>query len=232
MKPLISIILPVLNEQATINSVLTHLHCLFRNWPSEIIVVDGDARKRTLSVISDPEVKKISSVKGRGIQMAAGARVAEGDLLLFLHADTRLPSTAPQDIQSILHDKNTAACAFDLAIDDAHPVFRMIEKTANVRSRISGLPFGDQALCIKREWYDKVGGFRPYPLMEDVDLMRRLKRIRGRVKIFPAKVRTSARRWHKEGILYCTLRNWMILALYFLGVRPQSLMRFYMDSGR
>ncbi len=232
MKPVISVIIPVLNEQVSINGLISHLRLIFDTFPIEIIVVDGCDHQETLSVIQDPHVLKIGSAKGRGVQMIAGAEKASGNYLLFLHADTRLPATALSDVLSMGNDKKTAACAFDLSIDDSHPVFRLIETMVNVRSRAMGLPFGDQALCVKREWYDTVCGFRPYPLMEDVDLVCRLKRRKGRIRMVSSKVTTSARRWRKEGIVFCTVRNWMILFLFFGGIRPEVLKRFYNDDGR
>lgn len=229
MKPIISVIIPVLNEQATINAVLSHLRFLPYINHIEIIVVDGDDEVGTLSVIEDRQIIKIKSPKGRGIQMSMGAKMARGDLLLFLHADTFLPVTAFKDILTIRIDKAVAASAFDLKINAKGFVFRIIELTASLRSRLTGMPYGDQALCVKREWYERIGGFMPYPVMEDVDLVQRLRNNGGRILIFSSKVRTSARRWQKEGALVCTLRNWMILGLFYLGVSPVLLKRYYDD---
>lgn len=229
MKPIISIIIPVLNEQATINAVLSYLRSLPYSHHIEIIVVDGDVEAGTLSVIRDEHIFKIKSPKGRGIQMALGATKARGDLLLFLHADTFLPISAFKDMLSIRMDKTVAASAFDLNINAKGLVFRIIETAANLRSRLTGIPYGDQAICVKREWYDRIGGFMSFPVMEDVDLVQRLRKNGGRMRIFSSKVRTSARRWEKEGALLCTLRNWMILGFFYLGVRPVVLKRYYDD---
>lgn len=229
MKPLISVIIPVLNEQATINDVLSYLRSLPYSHHIEIIVVDGDDDAGTLSVIEDRQIIKIISPRGRGIQMALGAKKARGDLLLFLHADTFLPATAFKDILTIRMDKGVAASAFSLNIYIGGLIFRIIETTANLRTRLTGIPYGDQALCVKRGWYERVGGFMPYPVMEDVDLVQRLRKNGGSVRIFSSKVRTSARRWEKEGVLLCTLRNWIILGLFYLGVSPEVLKRYYDD---
>ncbi|MFA6013415.1 MAG: TIGR04283 family arsenosugar biosynthesis glycosyltransferase [Desulfobacteraceae bacterium] len=229
MKPLISVIIPVLNEQATINDVLSHLRSLPYFHHIEIVVVDGDDDAGTLSVIRDEPIIKIKSPKGRGIQMAVGATNARGDLLLFLHADTFLPVTAFKDMLSIRMNKTVAASAFDLSINAEGLIFRIIETAANLRSRLTGIPYGDQAICVKREWYERVGGFMPYPVMEDVDLVQRLRKNGGCIQIFSSKVRTSARRWQKEGAFACTLRNWMILVFFYLGVSPVVLKRYYDD---
>jgi len=229
MKPLISVIIPVLNEQTTINAVLSYLRSLPYSHHIEIIVVDGDNDAGTLSVILDERIIKIKSPKGRGIQMAVGATKARGDLLLFLHADTFLPVTAFADILTIRMDKTVAASAFDLSINARGLIYRIIETAATLRSRLTGIPYGDQAICVKREWYERIGGFMPYPVMEDVDLVQRLRKNGGRVRFFSSKVRTSARRWQKEGALVCTLRNWMILGFFYLGVRPVVLKRYYDD---
>jgi len=229
MKPIISIIIPVLNEQATINDVLSHLRSLPCSHHIEIIVVDGDDETGTLSVIRDEQIIKIKSPKGRGIQMAMGAKKARGDLLLFLHADTFLPVTAFNDLLTIRMVKGVAASAFDLNINADGFIFRIIETVANLRSRLTGIPYGDQAICVKKEWYERIGGFMPYPVMEEVDLVQRLRKAGGLIWIFPSKARTSARRWQKEGALVCTLRNWMILGLFYLGVSPVVLKRYYDD---
>jgi GT2 family glycosyltransferase len=126
-------------------------------------------------------------------------------------------------------DKTVAASAFDLNINARGLIFRLIETVANLRSRWTDIPYGDQAICVKREWYERIGGFMPYPVMEDVDLVQRLRKAGGRIRIFPSKARTSARRWQKEGALVCTLRNWMILVFFYLGVSPVVLKRYYDD---
>lgn len=229
MKPLISVIIPVLNEQKTLNDVLSYLRSLSYSHHIEIIVVDGGDDSGTLSVIRDEHTIKIKSPKGRGIQMVVGATTARGDLLLFLHADTFLPDSAFRDMLSIRMDKTVGASAFDLSINAEGLIFRIIETAANLRSRLTGIPYGDQAICVKREWYEHIGGFMSYPVMEDVDLVQRLRKSGGRVRIFSSKVRTSARRWEKEGALLCTLRNWMILGFFYLGISPVVLKRYYDD---
>jgi len=196
-------------------------------WTIEIIVVDGDPEKSTLQSIKDPDIIKIVSPAGRGVQMNHGARAATADLLLFLHADTVLPENALKAILGISRDKGVAAGAFDLAIGDAHPAFRIIEKVATLRSRITRIPFGDQAVFFKSECFWTLGGYKPIALMEDVDIMRRLKKKGYKIRFIADSVITSARRWKKEGLVYTTLRNWMLQLLFYFGVSPEKLKMYY-----
>ena len=227
MKKIISVIIPVLHEQEIISHTLKALSVLPLYHLVEVIVVDGDPEGGTLKAIVDPSVIKILGPRGRGAQMNEGARHGKGELLLFLHGDTVLPNTAFEDILRIRNKVNVACSAFDLAISARGSAFRIIEKTASLRSRITGIPYGDQAFCIKRNWFALAGGFKLYPVMEDVELIRNLKRKGGKLLIFSSTVQTSARRWKREGLVFCTLRNWMILVLYFLGMNPDKLKRFY-----
>jgi len=165
--------------------------------------------------------------RGRARQMNKGAVHAGGKILLFLHADTLLPEGALQRISALMEKGAVVAGAFELGIDSARPVFRIIEKAASLRSRILRIPYGDQAIFIRKDYFRALGGFREIPLMEDVELMRRIKKAGDRISIIPEKVKTSPRRWEKEGILFCTLRNWTLISLYFLGVSPERLAKFY-----
>jgi rSAM/selenodomain-associated transferase 2 len=227
MAPIISIIIPVLNEQDTLRSTLSSLAALEGFEHAEVLVVDGDPNGSSVYDIPSEKMIALISPKGRGIQMNAGAEKAAGEILLFLHADTRLPDNALLRILESRTDKALAGGAFDLGIVAAHPFFRVIEKTASLRSRMTRLPYGDQALFIRRNWFAIIGGFKPIPVMEDLDLMKRLKQAGGRIQIFPDRVGTSARRWEKEGMLSCTLRNWMLLCLYHAGVSPEKLAALY-----
>ncbi|MBU1169730.1 MAG: TIGR04283 family arsenosugar biosynthesis glycosyltransferase, partial [Proteobacteria bacterium] len=208
MKTLISIIIPVLNEQENINRTLMKLAGQDRFDAAEVLVVDGDPNGQTLAAIRHPDVVKILAPRGRGCQMNKGAQHAQGDIFLFLHADTELPEKALVNIMDILEKTDLAGGAFDLGIRARGPAFRIIEKAASFRSRLTRLPYGDQALFIRRSWFDRIGGFHPIPVMEDLEFMKQLKHVGGRIHIFPDKVDTSARRWHREGMLSCTLRNW------------------------
>lgn len=227
MAPIISIIIPVVNEQDTIGPALSLLLSLEGIDQGEILVVDGDPGKSTLRMVPAGKVIPVSASKGRALQMNAGVQKASGEIFLFLHADTRLPDKALLRILESRSRADVAGGAFDLGIASDRPLYRMIEKTASLRSRVTRLPYGDQAIFIKRHWFEKIGGFRPIPVMEDLDLMQRLRKANGRIRIFPERVGTSARRWEKEGILACTLRNWLLLGLYHAGVSPEKLAFFY-----
>ena len=196
-------------------------------WATEIIVVDGDPEKRTLKAINDPDIIKTASPAGRGVQMNHGAGVATADLLLFLHADTVLPANAFKTILKVCRDKGVAAGAFDLVIDDSHPGFRIIEKVANLRSRVTRIPFGDQAIFVKAEGFRALGGYKPIALMEDVDIMLRLRKKGYQIRFISDPVVTSARRWKKEGMVYTTIRNWMLQLLFYIGVSPEKLKPYY-----
>ncbi|OPY64351.1 MAG: N-glycosyltransferase [Syntrophorhabdus sp. PtaU1.Bin050] len=223
----LSVIIPVLCEEALINDAISRLKGMASDDAVEIIVVDGSAERETLRVVSDSNVKGIASKKGRARQMNAGAEAALGDVLLFLHADTELPPDGLQRISRTMHDDRFVGGAFDLAIDEQGPLFRIIERTASLRSRLTRVPYGDQAIFVKRDYFVAIGGYEELPLMEDVDLMRRIRRRGDKIFIIPEKVKTSGRRWKKEGAVRCTLRNRAIMLLYMLGTSPEKLAKWY-----
>ena len=227
MKSIISIIIPVYNETHIILQTLSHLFNLNFKEDVEIIIVDGNPQQNTLNCIAEPRVRKIASKKGRGAQMNKGASVAKGDILLFLHADTLIPHDAIRSIQNACKDTNVAAGAFGLGIRSSQRKYRIIEKAVFLRTRITKIPYGDQAIFVKREFFRAIGGYQEIPIMEDVELMKRIKANDGMVAIIPRRVRTSPRRWEREGIFCCTLRNWMMIALYSLGMSPSKLVKFY-----
>jgi len=223
----LSIIVPVLGEHATIHATLAHLQGLAFSGQRQIIIVDGAADGATIAGIHRPEVTCVAGPRGRAVQMNTGAALAGGRVLLFVHADTFLPPRALDLAMAAMENQGAAAGAFGLGIDADRPAYRLIETMANWRSRYCGLPYGDQAVFVKKNVFDALGGFRPMALMEDVDLMRRLNKAGRRVVLIPDRVATSARRWEKEGIVYTTLRNWMLLALFLSGVAPERLVRWY-----
>jgi rSAM/selenodomain-associated transferase 2 len=225
-----SIIIPVLNEAGLINDTIDHLHGLAGDKETEIIVVDGDPDGGTLREISDDDVMKIRSPRGRGRQMNEGAAIGRGNILLFLHADTRLPPDALRLIATAMQKKHYVAGAFDLGIRSARPIFRLIENAASIRSRMTRIPFGDQAVFIRKDYLDAIGRFREIPLMEDVEIMQRIKKRGDKIAILHQKALTSSRRWEEEGIVYCTLRNWVLQVLYFIGISPSKLSRLYNQS--
>ncbi|GAB4184802.1 MAG: TIGR04283 family arsenosugar biosynthesis glycosyltransferase [Coleofasciculaceae cyanobacterium] len=229
--PKISIIIPVLNEASTIQETLTRLQAV----PEiEVIVVDGGSRDDTVALAKEcsqrvapsSEFKVISAAAGRACQMNAGAAVATGDILLFLHADTHLPSEFDTLVRQALQNPGTVAGAFELRINADLKGLRLIETIVNVRSRIFSMPYGDQALFLKATTFHDLGGFPDLPIMEDFELMRCLKR-QGRIAIVPASVLTSGRRWQTLGVVKTTLINQLIIAGYFLGIPPVHLAHWY-----
>lgn len=223
----ISVIIPVLNEASRINSIIDHLCDRGFCGNHEIIVVDGDPDGGTIGAAKYGKVKSILAPKGRARQMNAGADASNGDILLFLHADTRLPDKAPQKIISAMKQEKYVAGAFDLGIDSNRISIKVISYTASWRSHLTRIPYGDQGIFIKRNYFYQIGGYGDMPLMEDVELMRRIKKMGDRIFILPDRISTSARRWEQEGILYCSLRNMIISNLYYIGVSPHTLVKYY-----
>lgn len=226
-KALISIILPVLHEAGTMNTVIAYLRDLQHNSLMEIIVVDGDPAGSTLQAIRDDGIVRTLSEPGRARQMNHGASLAQGEILLFLHADTLLPAHALARVATALADTRFVAGAFDLGFDTSRSIFRLTEKYVALRTRLTMIPFGDQAIFIRRPYFEKIGGYAEIPLMEDVELMRRIRTRGDRICIIPEKVLTSPRRYEQEGILYCTFRNWALQVCYKAGVSPERLAKWY-----
>jgi rSAM/selenodomain-associated transferase 2 len=222
-----SIIVPVFHEGERINELIECLNQFDTQKNVETIIVDGAVEKDTLAAIHSNNVAKISSETGRAKQMNAGASVAKGEILIFLHADTELPPRALKKVAFLLERGDHVGGAFDLGIKSDEFIFKVIGTLSSLRSRLNRIPFGDQAIFIRREFFKKIGGYKEIPLMEDVELMRRIKKSGNKIRIFHERAMTSPRRWEKEGVIYCTLRNWTLQILYFLGVSPHKLIRFY-----
>lgn len=220
-----TIIIPVLHEARNINPLLEHLQQLDEN--CEIIVVDGCPKRETIDNIRNKDIKKLSSEAGRGRQMNAGAAIARGEILIFLHADTRMPVNVLDRIRSTLQNKACVGGAFDLGIRSDKIIFKVIAMCASIRSRLTRIPYGDQAIFIRKDYFNTMGGYKEIPLMEDVELMQRIKKRGDKICILSDRVFTSPRRWEKEGVIYCTLRNWIIIMLYRIGVSPDKLARYY-----
>jgi rSAM/selenodomain-associated transferase 2 len=225
----ISIIIPVLNESSGIKNTIEHLRGLITatGLSAEIIVVDGDPEGKTIAAIKNDKVITAVGKTGRASQMNKGAQLASGEILLFLHADTRLPDNSLILIDAACGNPVRGAGAFDLAIASKRRVFRLIETMANLRSHLTKIPYGDQALFFATGYFKEIGGFADVPIMEDVEIMRRIKKRRDKIIFLNQTVRTSPRRWEKEGVWTCTLRNWSIVSLYIAGVAPQRLVKFY-----
>ena len=227
-----SIIVPVFHERERINDLIEYLSGLESEGNVEIIIVDGAQEKDTLQIIQSENVVRISSEQGRSKQMNAGARAARGEILIFLHADTELPIHALRKIGSFTEQAEYVGGAFDLGIKSNKVIFKVIGTFSSLRSRLNRIPFGDQAIFIRKEYFNKIGGYKEIPLMEDVELLRRIKKSGGRIRIFYDRVMTSPRRWEKEGVIYCTLRDWTLQTLYLLGVSPEKLVNFYKSNER
>ena len=222
-----SIIVPAFHERDRINGLIEHARRLDSGNDVEIIVVDGAPEKDTLGAIHSNNVIKISSEEGRARQMNAGASVASGEILVFLHADTELPPRALEKIVFLMERGDYVGGAFYLGIKSDKFIFKLIAILSSLRSCLNKIPFGDQAIFIRREFFKKIGGYKEIPLMEDVELMKRIKKSGNRIRILYDRVMTSPRRWEREGVIYCTLRNWMLQMLFSLGVSPYQLIRFY-----
>ncbi len=226
--PRLSIIVPVLNEAATITASLAALQTL-RVAGQELIVVDGGSSDATCALVVPLTDQVLSSERGRARQMNAGARTARGEVLLFLHADTLLPEHAAALICAKL--ANSGACwgRFDVRLSGSHPLLRVVEKLMNWRSRITGIATGDQAIFVRRDLFEQVGGFPDIPLMEDVALSRTLLS-HGRPLCLRERVITSSRRWEQRGIVSTILLMWRLRLAYACGADPHSLASRYYPS--
>lgn len=224
--PLISIVLPTLNEAQNLPQVLGTIPA-----GVDVVVVDGGSADCTAEVAKAWGARVIWSSPGRSHQLNCGAAAATGSILLFLHADTRLPEGFEQAIRQTLAQPGVVAGAFRLAINGPDRGLRWVEWGVNLRSRFLQMPYGDQGIFIKADIFHQLGGFPDLPMMEDFELVRRLRKV-GRVAIAPAAVVTSDRRWRTLGILRTTLANQIMIAGYFLGIDPHKLARWYRDLGK
>ncbi|MGB8690549.1 MAG: TIGR04283 family arsenosugar biosynthesis glycosyltransferase [Microcoleus sp.] len=219
----ISIIIPALNEAPTIAQVISTA----RNAENvEIIVADGGSSDGTVEIAQYEADRVLSTIPGRATQMNAGAIASTGDILLFLHADTYLPHGYDTRARQALANPSIVAGAFELKIDAPLLSLRLIEQGVNCRSHFLEMPYGDQAIFLKTATFNHIGGFPDWPVMEDFDLVRRLKK-QGRIEILPQAVLTSARRWQQVGVLKTTVINQIVIIAYFLGVSPDRLGEWY-----
>jgi rSAM/selenodomain-associated transferase 2 len=198
---------------------------------AEIIVVDGAPEGDTLQRVRDYPVLRLSSPPGRGVQQNTGAAAATGDILLFLHADTVLPAGAFTLIRQTLHDNAISGGAFSLGYEPRTPGLSLLATAANLRSGRTRVPYGDQAIFVRKNVFTALGGFLPVPIMEDLEFMTRLRNQGHRIRILAMPVRTSARRQLREGLVRCTLRNLCLRLLHHLGVTPKILARMYRRHG-
>jgi hypothetical protein len=225
----LSIIIPTLNEAAVIEETITRLP---QSKQVEIVVVDGGSNDGTADISRKLGARVLLTAPSKAEQMNAGAAEARGDVLLFLHADTRLPANFEEKVMAAVSRKGFCAGAFTLAIDSEDRGLRFIERVANWRAQIFKMPYGDQALFVTRQFFREIGGFPDYPIMEDFELIRRLKK-KGKIVILPDPVTTSPRRWLNLGVFKTWLLNQIIIGAYFIGIPPRRLARWYRrEKGR
>lgn len=224
----LSVVIPALNAAGNLPAALRAMEGGRRDGlVGEVVVVDGGSTDATARLAEGAGARVVRAPRGRGRQLAAGAAAARGDWLLFLHADTVLDAGWGAAVRAFMDAPGSAerAAAFRFALDDPDPRARRIERLARWRGRVLGLPYGDQGLLISRAFHDALGGFRPLPLMEDVDLVRRIGR--RRLVELGAAALTSAARYRAGGWWLRPARNLAILALYVLGAPPALLKRLY-----
>jgi len=222
---MISIIIPALNEEMHLTRCIESL--MAEGFSGEIIVTDSGSVDRTREIaLRHTDVIVTDSPKGRGSKMNAGSAAAAGDILLFLHADTILEQGWSKELCSALEDPLVVGGAFSFSIDNPSPKYRLVEAWVRLRCRIFRLPYGDQAIFIRRNTFEKLNGYKEIPLMEDVDLVSRMKKM-GRIAVLRKKAVTSGRRWVRKGLLRTAAINQMTLLMYHLGVSPERLARFY-----
>ncbi len=226
--PSISVIIPTVNEMGNLKQCITAVR---RASNTEIIVVDGKSTDKTREIALALGVRVIGTDRSRGLQMNLGAEKASSEILLFLHADTLVPTGFSQEIRNILKRAPGAVGAFGLSIEAPGIPYRIIEFFVGLRSRYLKMVYGDQAIFTKRETFRALGGFPDQPFMEDLEFIRQARR-RLPIIVSKLKVRTSARRWQRLGPLKTTLLNQLLIMAYLAGVSPENLSRIYYRKRR
>ena len=222
---MISVIIPALNEQAYMRTCIDAIRQ--DDDTCEIIVADGGSTDRTVEIAENLQgVKVLRTAGGRGLQMNAGASIAAGETLLFLHADTLLQRGWSRAIELALQDKSVAGGAFTFAVDSPMKKYRAVEQWVKFRCFLFKLPYGDQGIFVRNSVFKEIEGYRNIPLMEDVDLVERLRE-QGRIKVLDTIAFTSERRWRDKGLFYTAVINQLIMLLYRLGISPQMLAKIY-----
>jgi len=222
---MLSVIIPVLDEAATIEAALRTLAPL-RARGVEIIVIDGGSRDDTAARAAPLADRVVVSPRGRATQMNAGAAVSRGEVLLFLHADTRLPPDADRIVLDAIAGTRRAWGRFDVTIEGRHPLLPVVAAAMNARSRLTGITTGDQAMFVTRAAFVAAGGFPAIALMEDITFASTLKRISQPISL-RARVTTSGRRWETRGVVRTILLMWRLRLMYFFGATPDELARRY-----
>lgn len=220
----VSVVIPTLNEAVSLPRLLADLAAV--PVVREVIVVDGGSRDGTPALAAAAGARVIEAPVGRGSQLRAGAAAARGPWLCFLHADVRVPPDARDELAATAGDAGCQAAVWRLAIDAEGWWFRVVEWGTDWRSRLGGLPYGDQGLLVRRALYERVGGHPGIPIMEDVALARALARHTA-VRYLRSALRVSARRWHREGPMRTWVRNGVLLGAYLAGLPPERLAAWY-----
>jgi rSAM/selenodomain-associated transferase 2 len=219
----VSVVIPTLNEASVLERTLNHVRGLS---PHEVVVADGGSEDDTLEIGRRLASHTVSSARGRALQMNAGAQKCTGDLLLFLHADSKLEVSGYQKMLSAMENKSLQGGAFGLQIDSDQPALKLISTLATLRSKHLNLVYGDQAIFVRQEVFHQLAGYAPLPICEDLDFYRRMLH-QGPVVLLKEKALISPRRWHAEGVGFTTLRNIAIAALFLLGFSPKTLSKWY-----
>jgi rSAM/selenodomain-associated transferase 2 len=222
----LSVIVPMLNEESAIGATLEAIRAGAPG--AEVIVVDGGSTDRSIEMARTRGAQTLTAGRGRARQMNAGAAAAHGDALVFVHADTVVPATFAADIASVLADPIVVGGRFDLELDEPSLAWRLMGKLISLRSRMMRSATGDQAIFVRRNVFEAMGGFTEIDLCEDVDFARRLKQS-GVVACLRSRVITSARRWRQNGLLRTVLKMWLVKSLFLAGVSPARLRRYYAD---
>jgi rSAM/selenodomain-associated transferase 2 len=221
----LSFIIPVLNEAVFLSLYRESLLQLKADG-HELIVVDGGSQDDGVDLARCFADRVIEAPRGRAVQMNSGAYLAQGDILVFLHADTFLPSGANSEIVSAVSTNHHLWGGFYVKLSGTQPIFRLIESLMNLRSRLTGILTGDQVFFVRRDIFYDIGGFKEIPLMEDIEISKRLKR-QGPPAFIPVFAVTSSRKWEEQGIIRTMLKMWALRLAYFLGTNPKLLVKYY-----
>jgi rSAM/selenodomain-associated transferase 2 len=217
----VAVVIPTLDEEASLRRCLAAVP----DTANEVVVADGGSRDATVEVAAKLGAQVVTGRQGRGPQMNQGADAAQSEILLFLHADSVLPNGAIESIRRVVEGGHTGG-GFLVRFDDPSPLFRLGSSLVNMRTRLTRIPLGDQAQFVTRSAFERLGGFRDWPILEDLDFARRLKAL-GAIAIIGSPVLTSARRYRRNGILRTIANNWSIWWLFAVGVSPPDLAKRY-----
>ncbi|MCC7430669.1 TIGR04283 family arsenosugar biosynthesis glycosyltransferase [bacterium] len=226
-KPTLSIIVPIFNEEKILAEFLEQ----FANFENiEILLVDGKSTDKTQKIAKNFPVKFfVCSQRGRAFQMNFGAKQSNSENLFFIHSDTKITYKHIETVFFYLEKANFVAGAFGIEINSDKKIFKIISKTANIRSKISGIAYGDQGLFLKKQTFNKVGGFPEIQIGEDIKISQKLKKT-GKITFVGQTLKTSPRRWENEGIIFVTLRNWFLAVLIILDFNPEKIAKFYKNK--